>query len=95
MKKHYKLLYLSLFIVLCFSGCQDYNKNFEIYEIKYTSSIITDPMSENLVQSDHTEQNIEASASEIVMKNDMEVVSIVSDFAYEPRRLEEKAGSKQ
>lgn len=85
---------MPFFILLYFSGCQDHYKNFETSEVSYTSSVIIESTSENLVQSNHTEQNTEALVSETVLKNDMEVVSIVSDFAYEPRRLEEKGGKQ-
>lgn len=51
-------------------------------------------MAETLIQSEHTEQSTKALVSEIVLKNDMEVVSIVSDFAHQPRRLEETGGKQ-
>ena len=51
-------------------------------------------MSENLVQSEQFKQNTETAVNEIILEDDLEIVSIVSDFAYEPRRLEEK-GAKQ
>ncbi len=85
---------MPFFILLYFSGCQDHNKNFETSEISYTSSVIIKSTSENLIQSENTEQSTEALASEIALKNNMEVVSIVSDFAYEPRQLEETGGKQ-
>lgn len=85
---------MAFFILLYFSGCQDHNKSFETSEVSYTSAVIIESMSENLIQSEHTEQSTEALVSEIALKNDMEVVSIVSDFAYEPRRLEETGGKQ-
>lgn len=85
---------MSFFIVLYFSGCQGNNKDFETSEINYTSSVITESVSESLVRSEQTEQSTEAFVNEIILKDDMEIVGIVSDFAYEPRRLEE-AGGKQ
>lgn len=82
------------FVLLYFSGCQDHNKSFETSETNYTSSVIIESMSEKLIQSENTERSTEALVSEIVLENDMEVVSIVSDFAHEPRRLEETGGKQ-
>ena len=80
MKKILQVI-MTFFVLLYFSGCQDHNKSFETSETNYTSSVIIESMSEKLIQSENTERSTEALVSEIVLENDMEVVSIVSDLS--------------